>query len=214
MVISWLSVGAAVCLGTVGCSSSKQTVPQSSNLDVDRKVSSAVAAQDNKTVVEEKSAQSVDLRAFPTDITQGNIRLVLMSVGQITVFPNDKDNAVKAPTYGGGKQGVPCFTVTFLVESLGDGPIRNTAFGPIEILSAGKPLQLASKREYSQSFDYNEFQEFLDFTKPKVTNPKRAFIRRHVEFRAVPNFQPFTLEIQAGFNKDLKKFKFESVRLQ
>ena len=158
---------------------------------------------------------------FHADVTQGNVRVVLMNVGQTTVFPNAKDNAGKAPPWHEreGKQGVPCFTITFLMEALGDTPLDAKLSGNIKLSSAGKPLELERVNKdhfgaYQQWFDYGVFQDFLDFTKPEVANPKRAFIMRYVRFGAVPNLQPLSLEIETGFNKDIKTFRFDPIRLR
>jgi len=153
---------------------------------------------------------------FPADVTSGEVRLVLMSVGQTTVFANEKDYARGPGSWREKKDGVPCFTVTFLLELLGDKPYEPKTLGNIEVLAGGKAVRLVNdqKGSYQQWFDYQVFQDFLDFSKPKVSDPSRAFIMRHVEFAALPNLQPISLVIEAGFGKDVKKFRFDSVRLQ
>jgi len=151
--------------------------------------------------------------AFPSDITQGNIRCVLMSVGQTTVYPIEQDASQKAQAWLDGKQGVPCFTVTYLVEGLGDTPLGSGAAGNVEVLVGGKPLH-GIRNSYVKAFDYNVFQAFLDFSKPKVSNPKRARIVQMVLFGAVTNTQPLNLSIETGFAKDIQKFQFDSIRLQ
>ena len=135
-----------------------------------------------------------------------------MSVGQTTVFGNDNTNEPKHSR----KSGVPCFTVTYLLEFLGDKPFHGTELKKFEVSSAGKPLQLLNEQHgsYQKSFDYDFFTHFLDFTKPKVTNSKRAIIFQHVEFGALPALQPFDLLVQAGFDDDIQEFKFSSIHLQ
>ena len=159
------------------------------------------------------SALAGEPRAFPADLTHGNIRCVLMSVGQTTVFPNEKDNAQKAPPWRDGKQGVPCFTVTFLIEALGDAPSEPITLKNLEVLSAGKPLRFDGG-QYHQGFDYHVFQDFLDFSKPKVSDQKQAHIMRFVQFGAVSNLQPLSLVIETGFGEDLQKFQFDSIQLR
>src|SRR5438067_974311 len=86
-------------------------------------------------------------RHFPADITKGNIRCVLMSVGQTTVFPNEKDQA-RTPPWRDGAAGVRCFTVTFLVEGLGDAPNEPRALRKLEVTAAGKPVHFGDGSEY------------------------------------------------------------------
>ena len=137
-----------------------------------------------------------------------------MSVSQTTVFPNTADNAKPVP-HGRTNDGVPCFTVTVLVEALGDKPFETTSAISVQLLSAGKPLSLANSRgEYKQAFDYSAFQGFLDFTKPKVSNPRRASIQRYVDFGAVSDLEPLDLLIKAGFDKDIQTFEFNSISLK
>jgi len=136
-----------------------------------------------------------------------------MSVGQTTVFPNEKDHA-RNPPWRNGEQGVRCFTVTFLVEGLGDAPNEPRTLRKFEVLSAGKPLRFADESDYQQWFDYRAFQDFLDFSKPKVSDPKRAGIMRFVRFGAVPNLEPLSLVIETGFAQDIQKFRFDSIRLK
>ena len=149
------------------------------------------------------------------DVTHGDIRVVLMSVGQSTVLPNEKDHARHPEPLSGRKEAVPCFTVTALVEALGDKPLTPVHSLEVQIFSGGKPLALANLRgAYRQTFDYHVFQDFLDFSKPEVTNPKRAFVLRYVDFGALPKLQPVTLKIKAGFGNTTETFEFNSVPLQ
>jgi len=151
--------------------------------------------------------------AFTADVTHGNVRCVLMSVGQTTVFPNEKDYAQKGRAWGDGKSGVSCFAVTFLIEGLGDPPPGQITLKNLEVSSAGKSIRLDGGR-YGQWFDYNVFQDFLDFSKPKVNDQKRAHIMRFVWFGAVSSPQPLSLVIETGFDKDIQKFQFDAIRLQ
>lgn len=162
------------------------------------------------------SAFAAERLAFPSDLTQGNVRLVLMSVAQATVFPNEKDTAKKGQPWQNAKKGVPCFTVTFLVELLGHKPYEPKTIQDVRVLVTDKPLRLVNGQQgvYQQWFDYGVFQDFLEFTKPQVTDAKRAFIMRYVRFGAIPNLQPFSLVIDAGFGDDIKTFRFDSIRLQ
>lgn len=159
-----------------------------------------------------EAALAADPEASSRDITHGNVRAVLMSVSQTAVFPNAAD---KANPHRGTNDSVLCFTVTVLVEALGDKPFKRTSSMDVQVLSAGQPLSMANWRgAYHQDFDYHVFQDFLDFTKPKVSNPKRAFIRRYVRFAAVPNLQPLDLVIKTGFDEDIQKFEFNSISLK
>ncbi len=158
-------------------------------------------------------ALSGELGAFPTDITQEDIRCVLMSVGQTTVFPDKDDHNQKLTAWHDSTKGVPCFTVTYLVEQLGDAPQAQFVGGSIELSSDGKPLHVEGGG-YQKCFDYEVFQSFLDFGKPKVSNPKRAVIMQTVSFGAVSCNQPLSLTIEAGFGKDTRKFQFDSIRFQ
>jgi len=158
-------------------------------------------------------ASAGELAAFPADLTRGDIRCVLMSVSQTTIFPNKEDRDLKQKTWGGTTNGVPCFTVTYLVEQLGDVPSAPFFGGGIELICHGSPLRLGSDG-YQKCFDYGVFQSFLDFGKPKVANPNRAVIMQSVSFGSVPDLQPMSLTITAGFGKDLQQFRFESIRPQ
>jgi hypothetical protein len=155
-------------------------------------------------------ARAAEATAASRDLTRGNVRAVLMSVSQTTVFPNAAD---KGNTHRGTNDSVPCFTVTVLVEALGNKPFQRTSGLQVRAVSGGKPL-IVSQSSYQHDFDYHAFQEFLDFTRPKVSNPKRAFIRRHVEFGAVSNLDPFDLVIETGFDQDVQKFEFKGVSLK
>jgi len=148
------------------------------------------------------------------DLTHGNVRVVLMSVSQTTVLPNAKDQATQEPP-GGRKEAVPCFTVTALVEALGEKPLAPIRSLDVQVLSGGKPLTLVNARGlYHQLFDYRVFQDFLDFSKPKVANPKRAFVLRCATFGSLPKLEPVTLRIKAGFGDDAQTFEFASVPFQ
>jgi hypothetical protein len=152
-------------------------------------------------------------RTFPADITHDNIRCVLMSVGQTTVFPNKDDHNQRLTAWHDSAKGVPCFTVTYLVEQLGDAPRAQFVGGSVELSSDGKPLRLGGG-VYAKCFDYEAFQSFLDFGKPKVSNPKRAVIMQTVLFGAVSDRQQLSLTIEAGFGQDIQKFQFDSIRFQ
>ena len=158
------------------------------------------------------SGLAADATAFPRDQVQGKVRCVLMSVGQTTVFPNNNPNE---PPHG-NKSGVPCLTITYLIERLGNEPFRGTAQKEIEIFSGGRPLKLVNSRSgsYTKSFDYERFPNFLDFTKPAVTDPARAVVIQYVEFGALPNLKPVDVVINAGFDDDVRAFRFVSLKLQ
>ena len=148
-----------------------------------------------------------------SDITHGNIRCVLMSVGQITVFPNKEDHNQKQTAWGDTTKGVPCFIATYLVEQLGDGPPGQFVGGSWELVADGKPLRVGGAG-YHKVFVYDAFQSFLDFGKPKVGNSKRTVILQSVSFGVIPNPKPVSLSIEAGFGQDIQKFQFHSIRLQ
>ncbi|HEY3857858.1 MAG TPA: hypothetical protein VGO67_26025 [Verrucomicrobiae bacterium] len=150
---------------------------------------------------------------FAADITNGNVRCVLMSVGQTTVFPNKEYANPLRSAWGDKAKGMPCFTITYLVEEFGEAPPRTFSGGNVEVLSGGKPLRVGGGT-YQKCFGYEAFQSFLDFGKPAVSDPKRAYIMQAVSFGALPNLQPLTLNIEAGFGKDTEKFQFDSIRLQ
>jgi hypothetical protein len=150
----------------------------------------------------------------PRDITNGDVRVVLMSVSQTMVFPNPVDNVRQTPR-GHGQESIPCFTITVLVEALGDKPFSATRSLNVQIFSAGKQLTWTnSPGVYHQAFGYDAFQDFLDFTRPKVSNPKRAFIMRYAEFGAVPITQPLDLVIKTGFDENIQEFQFKSVSVK
>ena len=157
-------------------------------------------------------ASGADAAGIPRDQVQGKVRCVLMSVGQTTVFPND--NPVEP--FPGLKSGVPCLTITYLVERLGDEPFQAVAVQKVEMLSGGKPIKLVNSRSGTcvKNFDYRVFPPFLDFTKPKVADPTRAVVVQYVEFAALPNLKPVDVVITAGFDTDLQTFRFSSVGLQ
>jgi hypothetical protein len=152
-------------------------------------------------------------RTFPSDITHGNIRCVLMSVGQTTVFPDKDDHSQRLTAWHDSAKGVPCFTVTYMVEQLGDAPQAQFVGGSVGLSSDGKPIHVEGGG-YQKCFDYGVFQSFLDFGKPKVSNPKRAVIMQTVSFGAVSSSQPLSLTIEAGFGQDIQKFRFDTIRFQ
>jgi len=147
----------------------------------------------------------------PAEMVRGHVRMVLMSVGQTTVFLN-------SPTQPDpkSKRAVPCFTVTYLLEFLGDRPFKTTQAGQIEITSGGKPFEPVNFQHgnYQKSFDYRVYPDFLDFTKPKVADASRAIIFQNVTFAAIPSLQPFDLRIRAGFDEEMQDFKFTSISLK
>lgn len=149
--------------------------------------------------------------AIPAEIVRGNVRMVLISVGQTMVFLN-------SPTQPNpkSKQPVPCFTVTYLLELLGDRPFERTQLAALEISAAGKPFEPVTFRHgnYHKTFDYKSYPDFLDFTKPKVTNASRALIFQDVTFSAIPSLEPFDLLIRAGFDEEIQEFKFNSISLR
>lgn len=152
-------------------------------------------------------------RTYPADITHGNVRCVLMSVGQTTVFPHKDDHNQRQTAWNDNIKGVPCFTVTYLVEQIGDAPSAQFVGGGVELAAGGKQLRVGGGG-YQKCFDYATFQSFLDFGKPNVSNPKRAVIMQTVSFGAVPERQPLSLTIAAGFGQDVQKFQFDSLRFQ
>jgi hypothetical protein len=158
------------------------------------------------------TADTIEGPAVTCEQTRGNVRCVLMSVGQTTVFANNPSQAAA----GGHKNGVPCFTATYLIEYLGDKPFREAALRKFQVSAAGKSLPLLDNRRgsYHKAFTYENFPQFLDFPKPGVANPARALIFQHVEFDALPNLRPFDLAIAAGFDDDVPEFKFGPLRLQ
>jgi hypothetical protein len=137
-------------------------------------------------------------------------------VGQTTVFPNAKDRAAIAKArQPEASQGVPCFTATFLTEALGDKPIGTFGIKGLEVFSAGKRIELTKMSgDNVQAFEYRVFQDFLDFTKPKVADAKRAKIIRFYRFGSVPDSRPFSLKLQAGFDKDVEDFAFDSLQIR
>jgi len=137
--------------------------------------------------------------------------MVLMSVGQTMVFlnsPTQPDPQSKRP--------VACFTVTYLLELLGDQPFKTTQLAGLEVSVGGKPLEPVTFQHgnYHKTFDYKSYPDFLDFTKPKVTNSSRALIFQDATFAAVPNLEPFDLVIRAGFDEEIQEFKFSSISLR
>ncbi len=101
-------------------------------------------------------------RAFPADIIHGNVRCVLMSVGQMTVFPDKDDHNQRQTAWDDSAKGVPCFTVTYLVEQVGDAPSARFVGGSVELSAGGKPVRIGGGG-YQKCFDYGTFQSFLDF---------------------------------------------------
>jgi len=154
-------------------------------------------------------------RAFPADVTRGNIRCVLMSIGQTTVFPSDPDNHqyLQGQVWHDAMLGVPCFTVTVLVEALGDAPYETQALKRLEVHSSGRQLPL-SGGTHIESSCYEAFPHFLDFSKPKVSNPKRAVIQRFVWFGSVPDLEPLDLKLEVGFDQNIEAFEFAAIRLK
>jgi len=158
------------------------------------------------------SVGAADAGAFPHDQVRGKVRCVLMSVGQTTVFlrgePQERSR--------GDSQGVPCLTITYLIERLGNEPFRSKAQKEIEISFGGKPLTLVNFHSgtYTKAFDYERFPDFLDFRKPPVAEPSRAFVIQYVQFGALPNLKPLDVVINAGFDDEVPTFKFLSIKLQ
>jgi hypothetical protein len=165
---------------------------------------------------EANETRTASVRAsFPTDATKGEVRLVLMSVSQSKVFLNERDLAEKHPVWKAGKQGVPAFTITFLIEASGDGPVRSKVLQRLEILRSGEPVRLLDRGGiYQEWFDYHAFPDFLGFSKPKVTDPTRAFVMRFTRFGAIPDLNSFSLRIHAGFGDNIHEFNFESIELE
>ena len=158
------------------------------------------------------AAPANDPGKSPQDRVHGNVRCVLMSVGQTTAFPHNNSNE---PPYRAA-EGVPCLTITFLIERLGDAPFGGSALKQIEVSSGGKPLKLlrSGVGTYTKTFEYQRFPDFISFTKPAVAEPTRAIIIQHVEFAALPNLNPIDVTIQDGFDDDAPVFKFPSLKLQ
>jgi len=148
---------------------------------------------------------------YPSDLVQGKVRLVLISVGQTTVFPNDNPAEPERNDHGAG---VPCFTVTYLLERLGTEPYQKSVQGELKLVAAGKPLKWEDDRHstYVKSFDYESAPTFLDFTKPKVSDPKRAIVVQHVQFGAAPSVSSCDLKITAGYDEDVQVFTFPGIR--
>jgi hypothetical protein len=157
-------------------------------------------------------AIAADEAASPSEIIRGDVRFVLMSVGQTTIFANGNPDEPKLDT----RHPVNCFVFTYLVEQLGDQPLRPTGFHGYEISTEDKPLALLRDQHihYHKEFDYEFFPDFLNLTKPKVSNPKRAKIYQHAEFGTVPGGEPFDLLVRLKPGDNLQEFKCRSIRLQ
>jgi len=157
---------------------------------------------------------SAEPRLFAADLTQGDVRCVLMSVGQTTVFPTGRDTASKSRTWSDDGSGVRCLTVTYLVERLGASSLQQVHVGAVEFLTADVPLKIKGHGSYRKVFDYKAFQNFLDFALPKVSDSRRAVIVQDVRFGAIPNSQAFDIVIEAGFGQEPARFRFNAIRLQ
>lgn len=151
---------------------------------------------------------------FAADVTHGNIRCVLMSVGQTTVFPNEQDTFNGIHVWDDRGHGVRCLTVIYLLERLDATSLEQVHASSLEFLAANNPLNIEGHGSYRKIFDYNAFQNFLDFTLPKVSDPKQAIIMQDVRFGAVPNLKPFDLVIEVQLGNEVEKFNFNSIRLQ
>lgn len=147
---------------------------------------------------------------YPADLAQGQVRLVLMSVGQTTVFPDD---APEQPERNDQGAGVPGFTVTYLLERLGTEPYQKSVSGGVKLLAAGKELPWQDDRHsiHTKSFDYASAPAFLDFGKPKVSDPKRAIIVQYVCLCAAPAVPSYDLQITAGYDDDVQEFTFPDI---
>ena len=157
-------------------------------------------------------AGAADAGAFSRDQVQGKVRCVLLSVGQKTVF----QSANSQERLKGDNLGVPCLTITYLVERLGDELFKNTVQNEMEFSSGGKPVTLVNFRSGSETkfFAYERFPDFLDFRKPPVADASRATIIQYVQFGALPNLKPLDLVINAGFDDEVPAFRFHSIKLQ
>ena len=153
---------------------------------------------------------------FVGESIHDNVRVVLMSVGFVTVFPQLSD--FEDPQFSHLKKDgiVQCVAFTMLVEHLGNQPTGRIVVKDIELVVRQGDAKPSINRSgnYYQLFDYDVFQPFLEFSKPKVSSSDRAAILRYVEFVDVKSPRKAELSLKAGFGEYTRDFKFDKLLLQ
>lgn len=141
------------------------------------------------------------------DQTHGDIRVILVSVQKGRTFLPLSGESPSPPV------GSPYVRVTYLVQWLGEGPIRKARVGDNTLLHAGKELTLRSNHPAVTTYtrEVFSFSELSEFMRPSGLVAAQTDVRRTLLFGKMPEVDRIEVILRAGFNDDMHEFRFTGV---
>jgi hypothetical protein len=152
---------------------------------------------------------------FEREQTKGNVRVVLLKVERSTIFTSE---GIRKPEQG-KVYPVPTFGITYLVEALGDEPIKNWNADETDedyVLGNRKVLDDSTLPEnlIPGSHGANHPPSLFangPMALPKLTNAKRAVVKE-IFLRAPPTpAGALRLKLKVGLNDKTEKFSFDGI---
>jgi hypothetical protein len=149
---------------------------------------------------------------------QGDVRVVLIEVSKVTMFGNE--NLRNHPDKGSAIVAVPGMRITYLIESLGEEPLKTwgTLSAPVvTVTGSGESVT----RHVAENIvpggtdfqtDYSNFHG-VGVRLPQVTNNKRALVRVVWQRGVRARSSQIDIKLNAGFNEHREKFVFQNVPL-
>ncbi|MBT3373974.1 MAG: hypothetical protein HOJ57_15745 [Lentisphaerae bacterium] len=150
-----------------------------------------------------------NVRAQTYEQTQGEVKVILVSVQKGRTFlPTSADSPDHPP-------GDSYVRVTYLMECLGDAPIRKTNSGGDTLWDGGKKLDLLGgnlpARDSFMITDFGGISEFSEFVLPKGLVKGRTKVMRTLIFGSMPHLATIEIRIKTGFNDATHEFRFVGV---
>jgi len=154
--------------------------------------------------------------AYNPEQVKGNIRVVLLRVDQTTVFTD----VGFSESVQGKIHAVPGVSVTYLVEMLGDEPVKhrnNVSDGKLITVNGNAtedrlPDNLVAGG-HGATYEYSHY-DWKMLKKPTVTNAKRSHIEEDWRRGVKVSAGTIDLNIKAGFNDRIEEFVFKNVPVE
>jgi len=155
-----------------------------------------------------------EVQTFRPDRTKNNIRLVLVSISQGSVFSQEPSTDKNRKAY----QVIPRTTLECLVEYLGDGEMRYYTIGFIPAFKDGMPpsTDFIIKNSYTwcqsslKTMPYHLFN-LAPLHKPEVHDPDKAKFARIQMFGSRQKNNAVDFQITVMINNETEIFDFKNV---
>lgn len=151
----------------------------------------------------------------PYDITQGQIRFVLLRMDTSTTFAREKGDMWQTPLTKEGKR----LSFVFLTEWLGDGKAEVTAFNPgidLAFKDGGNTTTNLSVMSSTAVYSVENAggEEFRGIKLPELQDPSKAtvFVRWFGDTRAPKG--PFDAKFKIGCNKKVETFVCKDLQFE